>query len=289
MRIIKAQVPVAGVYLPLAGGTMTGAIQMGTNALRTTNRRLYDNGNLNLRDNADTVWSSIILGRVQAQDSLSLLLGTNGSYIRTADSDGWYWMLFARANGVGQVEVVRVQNAADPYFQATLPLRLLPIATVALPATPVEGMVTYDDTRKRLILRNNTAWQSTMDTVALGNLLLASANTEGNSPPVGYTMKKEIVIPCNGSLRIKMDLVSFNAGAGIYGQVYRNGVAVGAEHEETTFGYTTFTDDITGWFAGDLCQLYVRYKTGSYVGSKWKNFRVYASLDLTKYTTNLDT
>jgi len=58
---------------------------------------------------------------------------------------------------------------------------LLPVATVALPATPVEGMIAYDATRRRLVYRDNAAWV-VLDPQAYGYL---SANGFRLSPATG--------------------------------------------------------------------------------------------------------
>ena len=63
-------------------------------------------------------------------------------------------ILKARDNGVTLVEVARLQGAADPYLQATLPMVLKPSSE---PGTVVEGHFWYDSTAKKLKFYNGTA------------------------------------------------------------------------------------------------------------------------------------
>ncbi len=70
-----------------------------------------------------------------------------------------------------------------------------------------------------------------------------------------YTKTKEIQIVKAGVYRVKFDIqwVSY----GCYGTIYVNGVARGVEHNQSSAGTVTFSDDITV-NAGDLVQLYIR-------------------------------
>jgi len=54
-------------------------------------------------------------------------------------------------------EVARLQGAADPYFQVTLPMVLKPSSA---PGTPVEGHFYYDSVAKKLKFYNGTAWET---------------------------------------------------------------------------------------------------------------------------------
>ena len=78
----------------------------------------------------------------------------------TADADANVILFKARDSGVGMVEIARGVGAPDPYFQMTLAMRLLPIPTASLPATPVEGMLAYDDTTNKLKVYNGAAWET---------------------------------------------------------------------------------------------------------------------------------
>ena len=67
-----------------------------------------------------------------------------------------------------------------------------------------------------------------------------------------------------------------------YGRIYRNGVAVGTERNVSTSPtYTEYSEDISGWSEGDLCQLYVHDTAGN--GCISKNFRIYSDLSELRY------
>lgn len=90
-------------------------------------------------------------------------------------------------------------------------------------------------------------------------------NTASGSP-TSYTKVDEIYISRNGTLTIKFDTVFTSGPGGIYGTIYRNGSAVGTERLNTG-AFTTYSEDISGWAIGDLCQLYIKVVVGTDVGT----------------------
>ena len=109
-------------------------------------------------------------------------------------------------------------------------------------------------------------------TYSAGDHLIVSADTERNTDSTPYAMAKEIIIGLGGTLRIKFD-GKFQSNQS-YARIYRNGVAVGTE-QTLTNTYQTFSEDIAGWSAGDLVQLYTK---GLY--AYVKNFRIYVAAPL---------
>lgn len=109
-----------------------------------------------------------------------------------------------------------------------------------------------------------------------GDALLASADNEGNSTTTTFTKRKEIKINKAGTLRIKFDGRSLANGASwqFRGYVARNGVQVGTLQVNPTTAYVTFSEDIGGWSAGDLVQLYVAASISN-TAVYWRNFRIY--------------
>jgi hypothetical protein len=138
-------------YLPLAGGTMTGDINLGAHLLKTTNLALkqYDATYWIIRNTADTASKSLMADKVKADTSFES--GGNPTYFDTANIDDYSTRLRARENGVGLVEIARLVSAAEPYFQITRSLLLLPQA--AAPGTLVEGMLWYDNATDLVQLR----------------------------------------------------------------------------------------------------------------------------------------
>jgi len=121
-------------------------------------------------------------------------------------------------------------------------------------------------------------------TYSAGDLLLQSSDAEVSTTSESvYVKLKEIGIgQGGGTLRIKFDMKNNNAGSTVNGRVYRNGVAVGTEQSTTLATYTTYSEDISGWGAGDLIQIYAQTQVGG-VGSFIQNFRVYADKSLLPY------
>jgi len=105
-----------------------------------------------------------------------------------------------------------------------------------------------------------------------GDILVAYADTERSHVGTTATKKKEIKIKRPGTYRINFDGKESASYAGNWGQIYRNGVAVGTQRQTGTT-YVTYSEDIAGWNAGDLCQIYLRSDgtRAVYV----KNFRIY--------------
>lgn len=130
-----------GLYLPLAGGTMTGDIQLGANALKTTDLllRQEDANTLFLRNLADTLYKDIWIQNFIAWGSF--YFGTSGYGVNAPNVDAAYATLSARDSGNTLVEIARLVGAADPYLQATLPMRFLPASE---PGAVLEGMAWYD-------------------------------------------------------------------------------------------------------------------------------------------------
>lgn len=151
---------VVGVYLPLAGGTMAGDIALGANKLKTTNHILkeQDVQTLALKNADDNAYQNLLVNTYLFYTAL--VANADGLSIYPYNSDNYTLLFKARDSGVGLAEVARLVGAADPYFQATLPMVLKPVATASLPSTPVEGMIGYDSTLDKITYRDAGSWQT---------------------------------------------------------------------------------------------------------------------------------
>lgn len=126
-------------------------------------------------------------------------------------------------------------------------------------------------------ITGNTSWSPTAS-----DTLRQSANNERTDTNAAYTLAKQINVGAGmwagtGTLRIAFDLKmapnAFSQTA--YGKIYRNGGAVGTERTTTdTSNFTNYSEDISGWSAGDQIQLYTK-DNGSPTGAICRNFRVY--------------
>jgi len=109
----------------------------------------------------------------------------------------------------------------------------------------------------------------------VGDYLEVSADTEEEISDTTYTKVKEIWLPRGGSYRIKFDLKVGYSGENAYGKIYKNGSPIGTEQTNDTTTYVTKSEDISGFEAGDLVQLYIKGTSGGYHALA-KNFRVYS-------------
>lgn len=109
-------VAVVGVYLPLAGGTMTGDIELGANKLKTTNLLLkeVDADTLGVRNSADTLDKSI---RVISLLVYSTVIGADALFsVNTQDVNGAAVGFGARDTDVGMRTIGGIKGAAEPYM-----------------------------------------------------------------------------------------------------------------------------------------------------------------------------
>ena len=106
--------------------------------------------------------------------------------------------------------------------------------------------------------------------------LLGSLDAERTTASETYTIKKSLKIARGGVLRIKFNLMASSDGTA-YGRIYRkrggSSSAVGTEQSDTTYGYVTKSEDISGWLVGDEVELYLKYVSGSFL-AKTQNFRI---------------
>jgi hypothetical protein len=110
--------------------------------------------------------------------------------------------------------------------------------------------------------------------VIAGDDLVISNATERNSTSATYSKMKEVTVGHYGTLRIKFDM-KCGGGWTAYGKVYRNGVAVGTERSSASTSYLTYSEDISGWSPGDLCQVYGHVNGGS-EGVSIRNLNIYS-------------
>lgn len=100
-----------------------------------------------------------------------------------------------------------------------------------------------------------------------------------------YTKVKEMAVPRGGELRIKF-FVKAGDTPDAAARIYRNGVAVGTVQIVTDTSYHEFSEDIDGWTAGDLLQLYAFVNSGGTV--LVKELRVYEEAPTGHYHTTYD-
>ena len=124
--------------------------------------------------------------------------------------------------------------------------------------------------------------------IAPSDDLLSSADTARLTSNAAYTLLKEIEIDkIGGDLRIKFDLRADqpSTAPGAYGQIWKNGAAIGTERTDNTGNYVTFSEDLTGFLPGDLIQIYAKKGT-AVVSAYVQNFRIYGTYY--QFTVNTD-
>jgi len=107
--------------------------------------------------------------------------------------------------------------------------------------------------------------------------LLVSADVENSDTDTSYVKTKEFILARGGELRIDYDVKESGGTGTIYTRVYQNGTPLGDEQQEVNpDAFTPVTQDVAGWSAGDLLQIYI--KTDG--GSTWylKNAKLYATI-----------
>lgn len=103
-----------------------------------------------------------------------------------------------------------------------------------------------------------------------------------------YTKKKEIALQQGGAYRIKFSMQDNGGTQGCYGKIYRNGAPVGTEQHNVTGAYVEYSEDISGWSAGDLLQLYC-HKGGDTTDYHVKDLKVMvADPELVEFQENVN-
>lgn len=137
---------------------------------------------------------------------------------------------------------------------------LLAIVNIAAADTTIAN-TDIEDGRVNVIIPTHAAlhMEGSTDVITYYNRFMDDDlydNSTSRSVTAGsYTKYKEIKIDdCNSIIKFSF-YISAGIGTGLYAKIYKNGVAVGTERlVSNTSG--TFTEDIAGWTAGDLAQIY---------------------------------
>jgi hypothetical protein len=91
--------------------------------------------------------------------------------------------------------------------------------------------------------------------------VFASLVVVGMVTTSSYVKTFEVQIDRGGTLRIVFSLRAGGSGKA-YGRIYRNGSAVGTERSTSSETDVVFSEDISGWTAGDLVQIYAKVVGG---------------------------
>ncbi len=120
---------------------------------------------------------------------------------------------------------------------------------------------------KKKVKRSNLAptvtFSSVVGSYTAGNyLLFPNPSPFYNNTSSSYVKVYEVLLPRGGTLRVKFWLHT-EASQNASGRIYRNGSAVGTDRNIGPSTNTQFSEDISGWSAGDLLQLYIADNTNT--------------------------
>ena len=152
---------------------------------------------------------------------------------------------------------------SDPIYPPSIPSGDILLAIIDVDPA-VTTIVSADVHDKRIVIPGNV-WEI----VTSNNIELDSDWTEDTTTSTTYVKatNKEFTIPygvCYEAIelyftwRMKHDDTLGSSES----RIYKDGVAVGAEKTRNTTSYTTFSDTLSGWEAGDKIQLYQKTSSG---------------------------
>ena len=161
--------------------TFDDDIAIGANFLKTTNLILKETNTdrLAIRNANDDAFRKIAaLDLIMDRD---IIFNTSGAEIAGPGASASYILLKAQDTGVGRVEIARLQGAADPYFQMTLPQVLTPGTA---PGTLVEGHFWYLAAGDKLYYRNASATEEIVSTASgtRGDIMYRAASAFARLP-----------------------------------------------------------------------------------------------------------
>jgi hypothetical protein len=102
---------------------------------------------------------------------------------------------------------------------------------------------------------------------------------------VSLTKFKEFVINKPGSIRVSFDMNGYSGGT-TYLQLYKNGQPIGTLRTRAVTAYTTYTEDLAGFIAGDKLQLYGYCTPSTDYAGNFKNLILSISNALPYITVN---
>ena len=171
---------------------------------------------------------------------------------------------------VGAAAVTAGTAAATPQ-PPDIPAGDILLALISIPA--IDTTISNDQITDEIILVRPVGFVY----VSSSNVITSLDGEEVNNSTT-YTKEKELdpitddIFSNDSELSIMFTLKSQAGFVTVYGQVYRNGVAVGTEQSTVNTNYVPYYETISGWSAGDLIQVYTRTTNASYSAYTY-NFR----------------
>lgn len=120
----------------------------------------------------------------------------------------------------------------------------------------VIGGVTNGDSHNHVGGDGGALIQGCLVDYAAGDYKAGINPTARTSTSGSYVKLKEMVIGRGGTIRTVFDFQRTAGTSTVNARVYRNGIAVGTERTTSATPQVDVTEDIAGWSAGDLYQVY---------------------------------
>lgn len=195
-----------------------------------------DANTLALMDESGAVYKSYILDAITLATLLTF--SQTGGIIATRDADDATLILKARTNGGVLTEVATLRSGVSPVLEIA------------------KGKLTGSlDINGQALLNNG---------FLPGDVTLFEDLPQEGTTAWEYQVVKSGYIGKGGTLRVAFRLKSGSAPSQVWGRIHRNGVAIGTERTTTSDTYTLYTEDISGFVAGDTVELRLRNNTGSF-------------------------
>ena len=267
---------VSGNYLALTGGYLTGIVgtAKGANVVSANNMTVGDDGNYFEITGTTTINTIATKGIgtiiwLRFQDALTLTHSTDlvlpgsANYITIAgdiltfieyQTGDWRCIsLISAGSGI---------TGTGKEVKQVSPTLTTPTLSVPIIADYTSGQHTHNNAAGGGQISTAGITEFTAQTA--GDYLLVENTTARTVTTTTYAKYKETKVGVGGTYRIKFSMKANTSGT-IYGQIYRNGVAVGTERSTTSTTITEFSEDIGGWSSGDLVQLYSKRTVDGFV------------------------
>lgn len=217
------------------------------------------NGHITNENDLDTRLITEVAARTTLEgehDTLQTNLW-DGSSNQVADNRVGKTSMKNEAIGTLELEdlaVTEVKCAAAIKDPAADIVGLRTLGTGALQALPGDTALTED---------GSVTIAKLADTIAGAYTVITAQAAEYCHNGTSYTKITEIRIAIAGAIRTKFHLRRYDTTGVAYGQLYKNGAAVGTERSNTSSTGVWYEEDLSGFETGDLLQLYTKQSNSS--------------------------
>ena len=232
----------------------------------TQGRVVYNTSDNSLNFDNGSSWitavapsGTLATGKIPVYNSGWQLLTPGSQYLplvsNGASSLPSYQTLASNGGGTG-ADLSACLQGAIPYFSST--------GVISCLATGTSGQLLKTQGASANPAWVTTTYASLAGSYATGSYLIAGpTKMVHGGTDASYTKIGELYLPRGGTLTIKWMLRSGNNTFSVNSKIYRNGVDVSGAINSTSSTMAEQSQDISGWSAGDLCQLYVQIGTAS--------------------------